>query len=149
MKIDKEYMLMIIGGLFLLAYVLERTTNPIKVPLANPYQFLQSEYLRTYPFTTAIIFIRSLALFMTPVWLLSFFGKAHYTKGGFLLVLAGLMQLYAIQELASKVKTIPLEWTLSLSLGGMALLLPTLLFFFKGMINAVNNKTFEAPDPFN
>jgi hypothetical protein len=148
MKIAKEYELLIIGGLFLLAYILEAVTNPINLPLATPYEFLTGGYMATYPFTSAIIFIRSLALFMSPLWLLSFFGKAHYTKGGSLLVLAGLMQLYAIQEIAANTQVVPLEWALSLSLGGIALLLPAGIFLFKGMINALNQKTLEAPDPF-
>jgi F0F1-type ATP synthase assembly protein I len=58
------------------------------------------------------------------------------------------MQLYAIQEIAANTHVVPLEWALSLSLGGIALLLPTGIFLFKGMINALNQKTLEAPDPF-
>jgi len=41
MKIAKEYVLAIIGGLFLLAYVLESVTSPLAVDLATPYEFLK------------------------------------------------------------------------------------------------------------
>lgn len=148
MKIAKEYVLAIIAGLFLLAYVLEAVVNPLKLELATPYEFLNPQYFATYPFTTATVFIRSLAVFITPLWILSFFNKAYYPKGGLLLVLAGLMQLYAIQEVATGAQVVPLEWSLSLSVGGAALLLPTAIFLIKGLITAMHQKLTEVPDPF-
>lgn len=148
MKIGKEYILAIIVGLFILAYVLETTVKPLTIPLTSPYKFLNPQYLGTYPFTTAIVFIRSLALFITPLWLWSFFGPTYYAKGGLLLILAGLMQLYAIQEVASGAHLVALEWSLSLSLAGAALLLPTVIFLLQGIIHAMHQKISAAPNPF-
>ena len=59
------------------------------------------------------------------------------------------MQLYAIQEVATGAKVAPLEWSLSLAVAGLALLLPTVLFFIKGMVGAMNQKITTAPDPFD
>jgi len=150
MKIGKEYILVIILGLFLLAYVLEKTVKPLTLNLVSPYQFLGAnyQYWKTYPFTSTIIFIRSLALFIAPLWLWSFFGRADLAKGGLLLLLAGLMQLYAIQEVASGAHLVPLEWSLSLSLAGAALVLPAVVYLLAGLLHSAHEKISAAPNPF-
>ncbi len=148
MKIGKEYILLIIAGLFLLAYVLQSGVKPLTINLTSPYAFLRAEYWQTFPFTTAIILIRGLALFILPLWLFSFFGPAHYAKVATLLILSGLAQLYALQEVITGAKMVPLEWSLSLSLSGMALLLPTLIFFLQGLIHSAHQKISSAPNPF-
>lgn len=146
MKIPKEYTLLIILGLFILAYALESVAHPLNVKLESPYAFLQPKYLTIYPFTATTIGIRSIALFMTPLWLLSFIKKAHYAKGGILLILAALMQLYGIQEVASGTRVVPLEWSLSLSVGGATLLIPAAIFIIAGVFSAVAPKLSGAPD---
>lgn len=150
MKIGKEYVLLIIGGLFLLAYVLQSGVKPLTINLSSPYAFLKAEYWKTFPFTATIIVIRSLALFISPLWLMSFFGPAHYAKATILLILSGLAQLYAIQEVITGAKMVQLEWSLSLVLAGLALLLPTVIFFLKGAASVVRGKiTNQAPNPFD
>jgi len=154
MKIGKEYVLAIIGGLFLLAYVLQSGVKPLNLNLTSPYQFLSPGYFKLYPFTGAIILIRSLALFISPLWLLSWFGPAHTAKGITLLILSGLMQLYALQQVAGAcAPTVSMEWSLSFTIAGLILLLPTAIFFLKGLTNgisgAVNQKLTAAPNPFD
>jgi len=140
MKLPKEYTLVIIIGLFLLAYLLDVLVDPLQLDLITPYYYLNPQYLVRYPFTTASIFIKSLALFLSPIWLLSFFKQHFYAKGGALLILASLMQLYAIQEVATNTQIIPLEWSLSLSIGGAVLLIPSIFFIFRGFISATKQK---------
>ena len=140
MKMPKEYTLIVIAGMFLLSYVLEATVDPLAIELATPFEFLKPLYLSQYPFTAATVGIRSIALFMTPLWLLSFIKKAHYGKGGTILILAALMQLYSLQEIATGTTLVPLEWSLSLSIAGAALLLPAALFILSGMFAAVGEK---------
>jgi len=139
MRIPKEYVLLIIIGLFLLAYVLEATVDPLAAQLATPYEFLNSEYFTKFPFTTATILLRGLAIFWTPLFLLSFIKGAHSGKGGTLLVVSALFQLYALQEVASGTTLVPLEWSISLALGGAALLLPMLIFFLLGMFKGAKD----------
>ncbi len=131
----KEYVLVLIVGLFLLAYLLEAVVDPLTLPLATPYQFLSNEYILKVPFTTAVIFIRSLAIFITPLWLLSFIANAFQFKAVTLLVVSVLLQLYGVQATASSTVGIPLEWAISFALGGAALFLPMLFFFAKGAIS--------------
>ena len=154
MKIGKEYILAIIAGLFLLAYVLQSGVKPLNLNLASPYQFLSASYFKLYPFTSAIILIRALAILISPLWLLSWFGPAHTAKAVTLLILSGLAQLYALQQVAgASAPTVSMEWSLSFTAAGLALLLPTAIFFLKGMSSgisgAVSQKITATPNPFD
>ena len=132
MKMPKEYVLVLIVGLFLLAYLLEAVVDPLTLPIATPYQFFQTSYLSKVPFSTAVIIIRTLAIFITPLWLASFLDKAFQFKAVSLLVIGVLLQLYGVQATASSTVGIPLEWAISFTFAGAALFLPMLIFFVKG-----------------
>lgn len=142
----KEHTLVIIIGLFLLSYVLDAVVNPLQLHLATPYQFLNPTYITTYPFTTASIIIKGFGIFLTPLLFLSF-AEGHYTaKGAVLLILIGLMQLYALQDIATKAQVVPLEWSLSLSLAGIALVLPMILYFIRGAVHSLHQNLGGAPE---
>ncbi len=143
MKLAKEYQLLIIGALFIFAYVLEALVNPLTLALSTPYAFLAPAYFLKYPFTTAVILIKSIAIFWTPLLLLSFIPKGYAGKGSVTLVLAGLLQLYTLQEIATGATVMPLEWSLALALAGIFLLLPTLIFFLKHMSSSVKEKIYR------
>ena len=139
----KEYVLVLIVGLFLLAYLLEAVVDPLVLDLATPYEFLRADYITKVPFTTALIFVRSLAIFITPLWLLSFIDRAWQFKAVALLVIGVLLQLYGVQATASSTVGIPLEWAISFALGGATIFLPMLFFFAKG---AVSGKKSAQPN---
>jgi hypothetical protein len=141
----KEYTLALIGGLFLLSYVLEAVIDPLKINLASPYDYLNPQIFTRYPFTSAIIFIRSLAVFLTPLFLVSFFRQAYIPKGIVMIILAGLMQLYALQNVIMATSAvIPLEWALSLALSGLALLIPAIIFFLQGFFSAMHHSLVKT-----
>lgn len=131
MKIPKEYVLILIISLYLVSYLLESIVDPISLRLAHPYAFFQDGAYIKYPFSSAIILIRSIAIFMTPVWLLSFIDQAYRFKSLTLLVTTILTQLYAIQTVSTYSTSIPLEWSISLCCGSLVLLMPTLYFFLR------------------
>jgi hypothetical protein len=133
MKISKEYVLLIIVGLFILTYLLDSVTKPLTITPATPYHYLQPDIMGMFPFSTTSLFIKSIALYLTPVWLMSFISGHYIGKGSFLLVLASLMQLYALQDVVTKAAVIPLEWSLALAVAGMVLLVQALFFFIKGI----------------
>ncbi len=147
----KEYKLIFIVGLFLLAYVLDTVVEPLEVVLASPYAYISSSIFSQYPFTGASIVIKALGIFLTPLFLLSFMEKQYVAKGLILLIVAGLTQLYGIQELTTGAKLLPIEWTVSLALGGAALLAPMVLYFIRGSLSSVS-KGIAGPsldeDPF-
>jgi hypothetical protein len=143
----KEYLAALIGGLFLLAYVLEAVINPLTIQIASPYDFLKPELLSQYPFTAAIIAMRALGIFLIPALALSFFNKAYMAKALTSLLLAGLLQLYALQNIVTSA-VVPLEWALAFALGGAALVIPTLFYFLKTFLDSMQSsivKSFSPP----
>jgi hypothetical protein len=149
MKIAKEYSLLFIIGLFVLAYLLDLVVTPLNIPIKSPYQFFQSEYIFQFPFSTLSVAIKSIALFLAPLWFFSFFKDNGFAKPIILLVWAGLIQLYAVQDIVNKTRLISMEWSLSLAASGALLFLPTLYFFLKAIVfsmhsNLTNAKMEEA-----
>jgi len=142
----QEYILILIIGLFLAAYVLEAIVQPLGLDLTTPYHYLNPETLMTYPFTTTVIVVRAIAIFLSPLWLMSFIGKNYSLKGSVSLVLAGLTQLYALQELATGNKILPLEWALAISLAGLALLIPMVIYFLRAILHSAHTKLAGASE---
>jgi len=128
----KEYVLVLIVGLFLLAYLLEAIVDPLSIPLATPYQFISNNHYAKFPFTTAVILIRTLAIFITPLWLASFMQKAFQFKAVSFLVIGTLLQLYAVQSVATPTVGISLEWAISFAYAGALLYIPMLTYFITG-----------------
>lgn len=144
MNIPKEYALLLIAGLYLLAIVLDALVEPLNFSLSNPYQYLQDEYIQTYALTTASIFIKVLALIWTPLWFMSFFNGKGMGKPIVLLILSSLMQLYALQAIATRAEYIPLEWTLPIAFAGALLLIPTLILFIRSIVVAAHANLTHA-----
>ena len=140
-----EYILVIVIGLLIFAYVLDAVVNPLKLRLATPYHFFDPDILSKYTFTTTAIIIKSIALIMAPLWFLSFLSLNKLTKGAILLVLAALIQLYALQDVASNSKVIPLEWSISLALTGAVLLIPSILYIIIGLTQKAHKNLTESP----
>ena len=88
----------------------------------------------TYPFTTASILIRALAVLAIPFLLFAFLKVSAAAKGGFMLLIAVLMQLYAVQVVATGTQTVPTEWALSFAFAGAVL---TLFGFYYLIIGAM------------
>ncbi len=144
MKIPKEYSLLLIIGLAVLAYILEQVVEPLNLTLGSPYTYFTSDLMTQYPFSTTSVFIKSLALFFAPLWLLSFSDSKGFGKPGFLFVWAGLTQLYAVQDVMTNAKLIPLELSLSLAASGFALLIPTAYMFLMAMLHSIHRNLTNA-----
>ena len=65
---------------------------------------------------------------------MSFIEKKYPLKAGVSLVLAALTQLYVLQELATGQQILPLEWSLSISLAGLVLILMIPVYFIRGLL---------------
>lgn len=140
----QEYVISMIIGLFLVAYVLEAVVQPLGLALPTPYHYITAENLRTYPFTTTIIVIRAVALFLSPILLMSFVNKKYGLKSSISLIIAALTQLYVLQELATGAKLLPLEWSLSISLAGLAFLPMIILYFLRAGLSSAHEKLSEG-----
>lgn len=140
MKLHKSQSFVIIVGLFIFSYLLESIVAPLKIQLASPYAFLDPLQLTQYPFTTAVIIIRSISLFMTPLLLLSFIPHRYFVKVGILLIIALLSQLYSFQQIISGTTLLPLEWAISISIAGALLILPVAIYILKGTYHTAKTK---------
>src|SRR3989344_2631202 len=124
----KDFILILIIGLFTLAYVLDAIVSPLKIRLVTPYHF----------FTSVSIAIKGLAIFLSTLWLISFTGIKTLIKGAILILISAFMQLYTIQEVATRSQTLPLEWALSFTLAGVILIIPGLLYLVLGLFKKLH-----------
>ncbi len=144
----QEFFLIIIVGLIIIAYVLDAVVNPLPVKLATPYEYFLSGIATTYIFTSASIVLKAIALFITPLWLLSFIGITRLIKGAILIALSGLIQLYSLQDIATQARVIPVEWALSFTLAGVALLIPAVIYILMGILGKAHNSMFPKEEPY-
>lgn len=143
----KEYVFVGLIGLYFLTYVLDAVVDPFQLQRATPYHYLTIDIFLKYPFTMTSVFLKGLLLFLTPLWLFSFFEKNYGLKAMILLVISGLLQLYAIQQVATAGVILPLEWTLALAYGGALLLIPTLGYLIMGMFSGMQTAVKRMPIP--
>lgn len=141
----KEHLLILIVGCFLLAYLLDAVVNPLDLSLAHPYQYFTTSTLTTYPFTTVSIFLKAAAIFILPLLIMAFLAVPSLARGITLLILSALLQLYAVQDIASGSLVVPLEWSLAFTLSGALLIIPTILFILAGLFNSLHTKLFGIP----
>ena len=143
----KENLFFIILGFFLLAYLLDAVVNPLSLRLAIPYEYFTNKTLTTYPFTTVSIFLKAFGIFLLPLLLLSYLGISTFVKGIVTLILSALLQLYAVQDIASRSNVVPLEWSLGLTAAGVLLIIPTVIFLILGLLSGVHHNLLDdLPD---
>lgn len=139
----KEYVAVVVLVLFILAYVFDSIAGPVSILLKSPFDYINPDLLSRYPFTTVSIVIRTIALFSTLLLILSFFEKKFLQKGLVIFFIAAMFILYAIQELATDSKLIPIQWTMALTWTGLLLIVPSVIFIFLGFIFMVIDKTIK------
>ena len=141
----KEYPFIFAVCLILLAYAIDFISGPISLSLKNPYHFFDPILLAKYPLTTLGIFVRSIGLFIL-VWLLfSFIKGLHFKKTISLIVIIVLANLYSIQQVATGQKITTLQWNLSIAYASTLLIIPTIIYLFKGLISLVRPTPTPPP----
>jgi len=131
----KEYLIVLVIGFLILSYILDAVVNPLTLDLITPYHFLAVNNFTTYPFTTTSIVLKALAIVLTPMIVLSALGLKKIAHAITLFVLSALLQLYALQDIASGAYVVPLEWSLGFTLAGLLLFIPVLIFFAGGLLD--------------
>ncbi|MBI5126897.1 hypothetical protein HZA76_00360 [Candidatus Roizmanbacteria bacterium] len=139
----KEYSAVAILGLFILAYVFDSVAGPVTILLKSPFDYVNPDLLSRYPFTTVSIMIRTVALFSSVLLIFSFFQKKLLTKGLIIFFIAAMFVLYAIQELATGLEFIPIQWTMALTWTGLLLVIPSFIFIFLGLIYVAIDRTLK------
>ena len=141
----QKYVLIFVIGPLVLAYVLDAVVNPLNVRLATPYHFFDPQVMFTYAFTATSVIIKSIALVIGLLWSMSFFKLNKLTKGGILLFLSALMQLYSLQDVATNSRVIPIEWSLALTLTGIVLLIPSVILILAGLAGKAHQSITKDP----
>lgn len=134
----KEYLLIFIVGLFVLSYVLDAVANPLSLKLTTPYHYFNPDILILYAFSTTSIIVKAIALSSSIVMLISFI-KSSFAKAGTAILVSALLQLYALQDIATNSQVLPLEWTLSLTITGVTLIIPAVLYIIVGFIKTIHH----------
>lgn len=145
----KEITFVICVCLFFLAYILDYFAGAIRLNILSPLAFLKNNYFLTFPMTSIAITFRSLAIMSSVALILSIIEKKYFLKLGistFLLVIA---EAYAFQQLATGAKITPITWTLSISYGGVLLLIPMIFYLIAAIANFLIPQSRNSPSEKN
>jgi hypothetical protein len=142
MKVSTEVWLVIAAVAFLLSYLIDRIAGPVNISVGNPIAFLSSTTLLSrYPFTAAAIAIRTIAIFISAMLIItSVTERKYFTKAMILLFVGILAEFYAIQQLATGFKLTSIQWTLSIAYGSLLLTLGVIAMVLKGIWASFNQK---------
>ena len=141
-----EYVITSVVGLFIFGYILDIVSGPFSLALTSPFAFLQASHVSTYPFTTVSITAKTLAIFITTVLIVQTISGAKYILGSAMFfIIAALMELYAIQQIATQSSLISLQWTLGISYAAVALLIPCFLYLVIGIVKAAHHNLTADP----
>jgi hypothetical protein len=140
-KIQPEVWLAIAFVFFLLSWLIDRLGGPVSIVVKSPIAFLAStRLLNTYPFTATAIIIRTLAIFISMMLIMSFIHGKYFTKAITLFFIGMLAEFYAIQQLATGSHLTSIQWTLSIAYGSVSLILGILFLVLKGIWATFNKE---------
>ena len=140
----KEFLLLIALAFFVLGYVLDYLAGPVSIALkeANPFIFLSRDYLNNYPLTALAVIIRAVGLFISLILLFATVEKHYAAKSLTTLIIGVIAELYAIQQIATGMRTTSLQWTLSIAYAGVSLIVLIVYFLFAAMAHFIRQKFF-------
>lgn len=145
MKLQKEVWLVIAAVAFLTSWLIDRLGGPVYIVIGNPIAFLQSSVLlHKYPFTATAIVIRTIALFVSSMLVLSLVERKYFTKAVVLFFVGLLAEFYAIQQLATGSRLTTIQWTLAIAYGSLALVLGIIWMLVKGIWSLFNKEATET-----
>lgn len=141
MKIKKEVWLVAAIVAFLVSYLIDRLSGPVIMNIGNPTIFLRSPtLLHTYPFTATAIIIRTVAIFISSMLVISLFERKYFTKAVILFFVGLLSEFFAIQQLATGFRVTTIQWTLSIAYGSLSLILAIAWMVLKGVWSLFNKE---------
>lgn len=141
----KEYLIITAVSAFILSYGIDIASGVQNLPIRQPYSFLEPKVLATFPFTAVSIGLKTMGFTLSMLLLMSSFEKKYLAKAVSLFFIGALMNLYAVQQMATGMRLIPIEWTLSLAYAGTALIIPALFYFLIGTTKQIHRKLTSNP----
>jgi hypothetical protein len=144
----KDFFLITAAAFFILAYVLDYLAGPVPLALkqTNPFSFLSRTYLNDYPLTAVAVVIRALGLLIAVVLLFTLAKKHYAVKSLASLIVGILAELYAIQQIATGMRTTSLQWTLSIAYAGAGLAILVIIYLFAGIGSSIKTKLIGEDD---
>jgi hypothetical protein len=143
-KIGKEIWAVIAILGFLLSWLIDRVAGPVSMNIGNPIAFLYStDLLNKYPFTSTAILIRSVAIFISAMVIVSLIEKRFFTKAIALFFVGLLAEFYAIQQLATGFHITTIQWTLSIAYGSLLLALGIVWMILKAIWSLFSGGTAQ------
>jgi len=133
----KETFFVFAIGLFILAYVIDYISGPVSIIIKNPFQYLDPTILSKFPLTTVGVICRSIGIFISVLLLWSLFDRIYMVKAVTTFLLSALFELFAIQQIATGMRTVTIQWILSLAYTGILLLLPVIIYVIKHFLPTV------------
>lgn len=103
--------------------------------IKNPLVFLDLKYFNLYPMTFVSVSIRSIAIAILVVLLLSAIERQYIKKALITLFIIFVAEIYSFQQLATGAKMTPTLWTLAISYAGMWLVLAIVFYIFSAIGN--------------
>jgi hypothetical protein len=144
----KEYLFLVVVGFFLASYVLNFLAGPVSIALKSPFQFLTAASLSKYPFTAVEIALRTIALSLSLILILSLMEKNYLLKAVIVLIAGALGILYAIQQIATSARMTPIQWTLAFCYAGFLSLPAIIYYLIRGAVEgAYQGLTKSKPRP--
>lgn len=132
--LKKELILLVAVGLLGLSYLLEFVAGPVSITLTSPLGFIESSFLGRYPLTAVAVITRALSVVLGVVLSLSLAKDHFFEKAIGVLVIAILLELYAIQQLATSGTVTTVEWTLALAIAAIGLILSVVYYVIRGFV---------------
>ena len=140
-KIQAEVWIVIVAALFLISWGIDKIGGPVSIVVNAPIAFLKSSVLlHTYPFTATSIIIRTVALFISVMLLISYFKGKYFVKAISLFFIGILAEFYAIQQLTTGSRLTTIQWTLSIAYASVTLILGIVWMILKGIWSMFNKQ---------
>lgn len=137
----KEIAFVVALCLFAIAWGLDFVAGPVSLlKVKDPIEFFSNPVISKYPLTAVAVSLRSLAIFLSLILILSLFEKKQFVKAAVILFIAGVFELYAIQQLATGAKTTPIQWTLSFAYAGIMSPIALIYYILSGIFGGVKEK---------
>jgi hypothetical protein len=142
----KEYFAITVAGLIIFGYALDSISGPVSLAITNPFLFLDSDILSTYPLTAVSIGVKTLAIIIAGPLILSLISKKYILKSIILFVASAILVLYAIQQLATGLRITPIQWTLSFAFSSIGLLIPCIFYLLLGLLKGTKKVLGDDSD---
>ncbi len=141
-----EYFLGGAAGLVIFGYVLDILAGPLTLVINSPFDFLTPVMLSTYPFTAVSVGAKTVAIFVSTVMIVTTAGGTKYSLQSIIVfIMAALMELFAIQQIATHGNNVSMQWNLAFAFSGVLLVVPAVIYMIMAMVKSAHKNLVADP----